>query len=60
MGFCKPLKEVVPRIELLGFTLGQVKKEYLDLAEKWCEEYQSLENEEKKSRVGRVLFTATL
>ena len=26
MAFCRPLKEVVPRIELLGFTLDQVRR----------------------------------
>lgn len=28
MGFSKPLKDVVPRLELMGFTLDKIRKEY--------------------------------
>ena len=56
MAFCKPLKEVVPRIELLGFTLDQVRCEYMSLAEKWCEECQAMADEEEESIPDAMTF----
>src|SRR5262245_21949535 len=49
MAFCRPLEEVVPRIELLGFTLDQVRREYASYAESWREECQAMAAEEKES-----------
>lgn len=49
MAFCRPLKEVVPRIELLGFTLDQVRREYANCAESWREECQAMADEEEES-----------
>lgn len=49
MSFCKPLKEVIPRIELLGFTLDQVQREYENCAEFWREECQDEDNDAEKS-----------
>lgn len=49
MAFCRPLKEVVPRIELLGFTLDQVGCGYTSCAESWREECQAMANEEEES-----------
>lgn len=40
--FCKPLAEVVPRLELLGFTLDKVKREYLAQIEAWREECRAM------------------
>lgn len=40
MAFCRTLREVVPRLELLGFTLDQVRREYTICAEAWKEESQ--------------------
>lgn len=42
MGFCRPLREVVPRLELLGFTLEQVERKYLRRVEIWHEEQQGM------------------
>jgi hypothetical protein len=49
MAFCRPLREVLPRIELLGFTLDQVRREYENCAESWREECQATANEEEES-----------
>ena len=38
MAFSRPLREVVPRLELLGFTLDQVRRQYSDRVEAWREE----------------------
>ena len=46
MVFFRPLKEVVPRIEPLGFTLNQVRNEYANCAETWLEERQAKAYEE--------------
>lgn len=39
--FCKPLAEVIPRLELLGFTLDKIEREYLARSEVWREEHLS-------------------
>jgi hypothetical protein len=49
MAFCRPLKEVVPRIEHLGFTLDHVQREYANCAESWREECQGMADEEEES-----------
>ena len=41
MAFERPLKDVVPRLELLGFNLDRVKREYERTAESWREERRS-------------------
>jgi hypothetical protein len=38
MAFSRPLRDVVPRLELLGFTIDQVKSQYADRIEAWREE----------------------
>ena len=40
MAFRRPLKEVVPRLELLGFGLHRVRREYGAIAESWQGERQ--------------------
>ena len=49
MGFSRPLKEVIPRIELLGFTLDQARREYASCVESGREEYQATADEEEGS-----------
>jgi hypothetical protein len=44
MAFTRPLKHVVPRIELLGFNLERVRREYDAIACSWLEELRSLED----------------
>lgn len=41
MAFTRPLKDVVPRLELLGFNLNRVEREYESLAESWRAERES-------------------
>ena len=41
MTFTRPLKDVVPRLELLGFNLDRVRREYDSVAESWLEEQRS-------------------
>lgn len=45
MAFSRSLKEVLPRLELLGFTLEKVKQEYLINAQTWEAECLSIGNE---------------
>lgn len=45
MAFVRPLKDVVPRLELLGFNLDRVQQEYECVAENWREERQSFSDE---------------
>jgi hypothetical protein len=42
MAFCRSLRRVLPRLELLGFTLEQVKREYLARAAVWREKRLSM------------------
>ena len=41
MAFERPLKQVVPRLELLGFNLERVRREYDTVAQIWIEERTS-------------------
>jgi hypothetical protein len=41
MAFTRPLKDVVPRLELLGFNLKRVRREYDSVADSWLEEQRS-------------------
>ena len=42
MAFARSLKDMVPRLELLGFNLNRVQSEYESVTEGWREETQSL------------------
>ncbi|MEH7901758.1 HEPN/Toprim-associated domain-containing protein [Rhizobium laguerreae] len=42
MAFTRPLKHIVPRLELLGFNLKRVRREYDVAAQNWQEQRQSL------------------
>ena len=46
MAFTRPLKHVVPRLELLGFNLERVRREYDAVAQGWLEERQSLRDDD--------------
>nr|WP_067294082.1 HEPN/Toprim-associated domain-containing protein [Marinobacterium profundum] len=46
MVFTRPLKQVVPRLELLGFNLERVRREYDTVADGWLEERQSLQDDD--------------
>lgn len=46
MAFTRPLKHVVPRLELLGFNLERVHREYDAFAQGWLEERQSLHDDD--------------
>jgi hypothetical protein len=47
MALSRPLKDVVPRLQLLGFSLERVKREYERTAEAWREERRSLADDEQ-------------
>lgn len=46
MAFTRRLKDVAPRLELLGFNLERVHREYDAVARNWLEERLSLQNED--------------
>ncbi|NKK70076.1 hypothetical protein GFM13_06660 [Rhizobium leguminosarum bv. viciae] len=46
MAFTRPLKDVVPRLELLGFNLDRVRREYDAVAENWLEEKRAYLNDD--------------
>ena len=48
MAFVRALRDVVPRLELLGFNLERVEREYESVAEFWLEEREGLSEEESK------------
>lgn len=47
MAFTRPLKDVVPRLELLGFNLERVLHEYDAVARNWLEERQSHDDDDE-------------
>jgi hypothetical protein len=46
MAFVRPLRKVVPRIELLGFTLDFAETEYDRAVERWGEDYKAMSDDE--------------
>jgi hypothetical protein len=48
MAFTRSLKDVVPRLELLGFNIDRVRREYESVAEHWREERQSFLDDDTK------------
>ena len=48
MAFCRPLREIVTRLELLGFTLDHARNEYMICAKTCKEEYLSMADEEEE------------
>jgi hypothetical protein len=49
MAFSRPLRKVVPRIELLGFTLDFAKTEYDRAVQKWSEDFRRMSDNEDDS-----------
>ncbi len=56
VAFCRPLREIIPRLDLLGFTLDQVSREYMGSAQTWREECQAMADEEGKSAPDMMTF----
>jgi hypothetical protein len=52
MAFCRPLREIVTRLELLGFTLDHARNEYMTCAKTCKEEYLSMADEEEELIIG--------
>jgi len=46
MAFTRLLRDVVPRLELLGFNLNRIRREYEIVAENWREERQTMFDDE--------------
>lgn len=46
MAFSRPLNQVVPRLELLGFNIERVRREYDAVAKSWLEERRSLQDDD--------------
>lgn len=42
MAFIRPLRDVVPRLELLGFNLAHVRREYYAVAKTWLEQLSAM------------------
>lgn len=60
MAFTRPLKDVVPRLELLGFNLMRVQREYDAVARNWLEERQSLQDEDDEPTPNLMNFAEFL
>ena len=56
MAFARPLKHVVPRLELLGFNLERVRREYNAVARSWMEEERSFRDGEVDHIPGLMSF----
>lgn len=54
--FARSLKETIPRIELLGFTIDKVQREYEASVEAWIEECESMEDEGKDTTIEIMTF----
>lgn len=57
MGFTLPLKHVVPRLELLGFDLERVRREYESVSQGWIEERQFLEDDDDEPSADLMSFS---
>lgn len=60
MAFTRSLKDVVPRLELLGFNLERVRHEYDAVVQTWLEERKSLQNEEDEATPDVMTFVEFL
>ncbi len=58
MAFTRPLKDVLPRLELLGFNLDRVRREYEIVAESWQEERQAISLDEEANGLPEPLSFA--
>ena len=57
MAFVRALKDVAPRLELLGFNLDRVEREYESVAKSWLEEREELSEDESKPLPDLMSFT---
>lgn len=60
MAFTRRLKDVVPRLELLGFSLERVGREYDAVVQNWLEERQSLQDDEDEATPDVMTFVEFL
>lgn len=58
MAFTRPLKHIVPRLELLGFDLDRVRREYDAVAQYWIEERQSLQDDDDDESIADLMSFA--
>lgn len=49
MAFIRPLKAVVPRLELLGFNLAHVRREYAAVAKNWLEQLRAMADDNNQN-----------
>ena len=56
MAFAKQLSELVPRLELLGFTLEQVEAEYSQATQEHAEKTEALDEESERSSPRLMTF----
>ena len=56
MGFIRPLREVLPRIELLGFTLDRVRGEYDGCVRAWSESQDQADDNEQERLPALMTF----
>lgn len=59
MSFCRSLREIVPRLELLGFTLDMAEREYEDCSDVWREDWGGrikFEDEEEEETLDVMSF----
>lgn len=58
MAFTRPLKDVVARLELLGFNFDRIRHEYEMVAENWREERQAIFDDEDTERLPDLMSFA--
>lgn len=56
MAFVRPLEDMVPRLELLGFTLLQARRAYEDRVALWREEQEGIRDEDDPPLVTPLTF----
>lgn len=56
MAFSRRLEDIVPRLELLGFSLDRVRREYEQVSARWREQMQSSEDGEPAISQGLMGF----
>jgi hypothetical protein len=56
MAFCRSLKEVVPRLNLLGFTLEHAKREYEERREACRQEREEMANDDENGKLDILDF----
>lgn len=46
MAFIRPLKDLMPRLELLGFNLAHIRREYDSVAKNWLEQLRAMADDD--------------